>query len=96
MAQTRSDYNVDMKTLTLTEAKAKFSEVVDDVIDGAEIVVTRMGVPAVRITKYKPVAKNKKLGLFKGQIKIATDFDEWGEEEAIALGIKGRRIKDRQ
>jgi prevent-host-death family protein len=37
--------------LNLTEAKAKFSEVVDRVSHGEEIIVTRMGHPVARITR---------------------------------------------
>ncbi len=49
---TRSDYFVAKMSaiLNLTEAKAKFSEVVERASRGEEIIVTRMGHPVARIT----------------------------------------------
>lgn len=38
-----------MRTLTLAETKAHLSAVVDQVIDGEEVVITRRGRPVVRI-----------------------------------------------
>lgn len=73
--------------LNLTEAKAKFSEVVDRVSHGEEIIVTRMGQPVARITRYEPAASNRRLGLFEGRIRLAKDFDEWPEDIARDLGI---------
>ncbi len=73
--------------LNLTEAKAKFSEVVDRVSHGEEIIVTRMGHPVARISRYEPAAANRRLGFFKGRIRLAEDFDDWPEDIARDLGI---------
>lgn len=73
--------------LNLTEAKAKFSEVVDRVSRGEEIIVTRMGQPVARISRYEPAAANRRLGFFKGRIRLAEDFDDWPEDIARDLGI---------
>jgi prevent-host-death family protein len=73
--------------LNLTDAKAKFSEVVEQVSQGEEIIVTRMGKPVVRITRYQPAAAERRLGLFVGQIRIANDFDDWPPDVARDLGL---------
>jgi len=73
--------------LNLTEAKAKFSEVVERVSQGEEIIVTRMGHPVARITRYEPAAANRRLGLFEGRIDLAEDFDDWPAHLAHDLGI---------
>ncbi len=76
-----------MQYITLSEAKAKFSEVVEKVMAGEAITITKMGKPAVEL---KPAVKNQKASLFgcmKGQIIVHGDFNEWPEEEARALGI---------
>jgi len=73
--------------LNLTEAKAKFSEVVDRVSRGEEIIVTRMGHPIARITRYEPATSNRRLGLFEGKIHVPDDFDDWPEEIARDLGM---------
>lgn len=76
-----------MKIYSVTDAKAKFSQVVESVLQGEEIIVTKMGKPAVKISAYEPVADNQRLGLMKGKAKIPDDFGEWTESEARFLGI---------
>ncbi len=76
-----------MKIYSVTDAKAKFSQVVESVLQGEEVIVTKMGKPAVKISAYETSAENKRLGLMKGQATIPDDFSEWNEEEAKLLGI---------
>lgn len=76
-----------MKIYSVTDAKAKFSQVIDTVLQGEEIIVTKMGKPAVKISAYKPVVSNQRLGLMKGKATIPDDFGEWEQEEARLLGI---------
>lgn len=74
-------------TLNLTEAKAKFSDVVERAVQGEEIIVTKMGKPVVKITRFEPKMAHRRLGLFSGQIQIAEDFDEWPDDLAKTFGI---------
>ena len=76
-----------MQTVNITEAKAKFSEMVEKALHGENIIVTRMGKPVVKISRYEPAREHKRLGLMEGMASIPDDFDEWPEEEARALGI---------
>lgn len=73
--------------LNLTEAKAKFSEVVERASQGEEIIVTRMGQPVVRISRFEPNRPARRLGLLEGRIRLAPDFDDWPEDIARDLGI---------
>jgi prevent-host-death family protein len=86
---TRSDYvsKTMPATLNLTDAKARFSEVVERVSNGEEIIVTRMGRPVARISRYECAAANRRLGLFEGRIHLAEDFDEWPADIARQLGL---------
>jgi prevent-host-death family protein len=76
-----------MNVLSLTEIKAKFSEIVEQVISGEEIIITKMGKPVARISRYESAQQNCRLGCMQGQATLPDDFDEWPEEEARALGI---------
>jgi prevent-host-death family protein len=76
-----------MKIYSVTDAKAKFSQVIESVLQGEEVIVTKMGKPAVKISAYEPVAANQRLGLMKGKATIPDDFGEWTEAEAKLLGI---------
>lgn len=74
-------------TLTLSDAKARLSEIVKKAVNGEEFVITRMGQPAVRITRYEPRRRVPKLGDLAGQIRIADDFEDWPPDIEEALGI---------
>lgn len=76
-----------MKIYSVTDAKAKFSQVVESVLQGEEVIVTKMGKPAVKISIYESNKDSQRLGLMKGQATIPEDFNEWDEEEAKILGI---------
>ena len=74
-------------TLTLSDAKARFSEIVERAIDGDEFVVTRMGKPVVRISRITTTAPARKLGDLTGQIRVSDDFDDWPEDLQRAFGM---------
>ena len=76
-----------MKTLSVTEAKAKFSAVVERAQAGDEVIVMKMGKPVAKVVPYRASAHSGRLGVFKGQVTIADDFDEWSDEERVALEI---------
>jgi antitoxin (DNA-binding transcriptional repressor) of toxin-antitoxin stability system len=78
-----------MLQYTITEAKAKFAEVVAKAAAGEEIVLTKTGRPVVRMDRYEQQTKRPGLiGLCKdAPLYIAEDFDEWPEDIARALGI---------
>lgn len=48
-----------MKIYSVIDAKAKFSQVVESVLRGEEVIVTKMGKPAVKISAYEPQLKAK-------------------------------------
>jgi prevent-host-death family protein len=77
-----------MKIINLTDAKAHFSEVINQVIAGEDVIIERMGQPVVRMSHYDSAKVGKRIGLMAGQATIPDDFDEWSDEEASFLGIK--------
>ena len=64
-------------TLTLSDAKARFSEIVEKATNGEEFIVTRMGKPVVRITRFTAHGRPRKLDDFAGRIRMSEDFDDW-------------------
>lgn len=74
-------------TLTLSDAKARFSEIVERAVNGDEFIVTRMGKPVVRISRISKSTPTRKLGDLAGQIRMSEDFDEWPEDLQSVLGI---------
>ena len=73
--------------LTLSDAKARFSEIVEKAINGQQFVVTRMGKPVVRITRFAAQDRPPRLGDLAGQIRMSEDFDEWPVDLQKALGM---------
>lgn len=73
-------------TITLSDAKARFSEIVERATQGEEFVVTRMGRPVARVVRYGARLQPRKLGDLAGQIRISEDFDEWPPDVAEAFG----------
>ena len=57
------------------EAKTNLSQLVEEVIAGEEIVIARAGEPVVRLVRYVPRRSKRKLGILKGRMRIAEDFD---------------------
>ena len=74
-------------TLTLSDAKARFSEIVDKAVAGEEFIVTRMGRPVVRISRFVAPRQPRKLGDLAGQIRMSEDFDDWPPDLQQALGM---------
>jgi prevent-host-death family protein len=78
-----------MAHVGMHEAKTHFSQLVERALAGEEIVVTRRGEPAVRLS---PVERSRgRAGLFgsmAGEIEIGPDFDELPDDIAEALGAR--------
>jgi len=85
----RSNAQGDIE-IEMNEAKARLSELVDRAEQGEDIVITRNGIPAVRLT---PVPKPNRLasvrGLFKDNPSMIDEcFDALPGDVAEALGIE--------
>ncbi len=67
-----------MRIANITEAKAQLSRLVDQALDGDEIVIARAGRPLVRLVPIAPdtTPRDLGLGLWEGLVRIADDFDD--------------------
>ena len=74
-------------TLTLSNARARFSEVVEKAANGEVFIITRQGRPVARITRFVAQRRPHKLGDFAGRIRISEDFDDWPQDLQQALGM---------
>lgn len=63
-----------MQTVNIHEAKSQLSRLIEAVVSGEEVVIAKAGTPVVRLVsvEQKPALR---LGLMKGRIRIADDFD---------------------
>ncbi|MGQ0812877.1 MAG: type II toxin-antitoxin system Phd/YefM family antitoxin [Gemmatimonadota bacterium] len=64
-----------MKKVNIYEAKSNFSKLLREVAAGEEIVIAKGGRPIARLVPIRE-GPRRKLGIDRGQIWIADDFDE--------------------
>ncbi|MBT6276810.1 MAG: type II toxin-antitoxin system Phd/YefM family antitoxin [Chromatiales bacterium] len=62
--------------VAITEAKARFAELVRRAEAGEDIVSTRHGRAVARIVPAPSAARRSLVGALRGQIRIADDFDD--------------------
>jgi prevent-host-death family protein len=84
------DYDESMaKSVNIHAAKTQFSRLVERAANGEEIIVARAGKPVARLMPLAAPVRRRRLGLLKGKIKIAPDFDAPLPEETLRL-FEGR------
>ena len=63
------------KPVNIHAAKTHFSRLVERAAHGEEIVIARDGRPVARLMSLAAPGRRRRLGLLKGKIKIAANFD---------------------
>jgi prevent-host-death family protein len=74
--------------VNIHEAKTHLSRLVDRAAAGEEIVIARAGKPVARLVAYQSRAPNRTLGLWRGKVWMAPDFDDT-DDETIRLFEEG-------
>lgn len=79
-----------MKTVNLHAAKTHLSRLVEDAINGEEVIIAKAGRPVVRLVAVDADADaerlRRSLGSWKG-VWMSDDFNELGDDLARAFGI---------
>ena len=63
------------KTVNLHAAKTHLSRLVEEAVNGEEIVIAKAGKPVVRLVPVTTKRKRRGFGADKGKIWIRNDFD---------------------
>ena len=71
---------------SVTEAKASLSSLIEKVIAGQEVIISRSNKPVVMMTAYHKPEKTRKPGALRGKIRVSEDFDDLPADIALALG----------
>lgn len=64
-----------MISVNIHEAKTHFSKLINQALQGEEIVIAKGGKPLVTLTPYTEQVSPRKGGQLKGLIEIKDDFD---------------------
>jgi prevent-host-death family protein len=77
-----------MTEVGMHEAKTQLSRLVERAEAGEDILITRRGLPAVRLVPERRGEGFAALaGAWSGQVRIGDDFDELPDDLADAFGI---------
>ena len=76
-----------MKTISISEAKAHLSRLVDQAAKGEAFVISKAGKPLVKVVAVDtpPSRRVQRLGFMQGQITVPEDFDRMGGAEIEEL-----------
>jgi prevent-host-death family protein len=82
------DYTFATIVVSLTEAKAQMSELIERAARGEEIVIRRDGVRVARLIGYAEPSGRRISGDLRGQIWMSDDFDKPDEEIERLFGTR--------
>lgn len=71
-----------MAQFTVHDAKTNLSKLIADALDGAEVIIARGNVPAVRLVPVNPRG-TRRFGALKDKIAVDERFDEPLPEEEL-------------
>ena len=75
-------------TRNISQAKAELSALIERVLKGEEIVLSRAGKPVAKLVPYHGLPHPRTPGSMKGEIWIAKDFDQLPGDMAEAFGMQ--------
>ena len=86
-----------MKMVNVQFAKTQLSRLLEKVAAGETIIIGKAGKPMAMLVAWKPALEKRQLGGWRGQVRIADDFDAPSPEvEQLFLGEKPARKRTRK
>jgi len=77
------------KIVNMHEAKTTLSRLVADAVAGDEVILAKAGKPLVKLVPVEAKKKPRKLGIWKGKVKLADDFDAPLPDDLLDLFYNG-------
>jgi prevent-host-death family protein len=65
-----------MHQVNIHEAKTHLSKLIQEALDGEEVVIAKGNKPVVKLVSLYPQSVSRHLDLAKGKIQMSEDFDE--------------------
>ena len=79
-----------MVTSTIDEAQSQLAQLIGLAEKGEEIIIARAGKPVARIIPYRQADGPRQGGQWRGQVRIASDFDELPPDLGEAFGLPAK------
>jgi prevent-host-death family protein len=73
-----------MHIVNIHEAKTQFSKLVESAMNGEETIIAKSGKPVAKLIPISLEKPKRRLGVLKGKIKIADDFDAPLPEDTLS------------
>ena len=64
-----------MKIANIHEAKTQLSKLIEAVLQGEDVIISKAGKPLVKMIPYIPHSELRKPGYWRGKVTMAEDFD---------------------
>jgi prevent-host-death family protein len=68
-----------VKITNIHDAKTRFSQLIERVQAGEEVIIGKAGVPVAKLIRYNESEVPRRPGYWRGKVRIADDFDELPE-----------------
>ena len=65
-----------MQVVNIHQAKTNLSKLIKKTLNGEDIVIAKAGKPVVKLVVHKEKLNPRKLGLWKGKVWMADDFND--------------------
>lgn len=78
-----------METVNIHAAKTHLSRLLEQVLEGDEIIIAKAGKPIAKIVPLVPTKPMRRLGILEGQFTVAENFDDPLPDDILAL-FEGR------
>ncbi|MGH2416584.1 MAG: type II toxin-antitoxin system Phd/YefM family antitoxin [Microcystaceae cyanobacterium] len=69
-----------MKITNIHQAKTNLSKLIEAVLAGEEVIISKAGKPLVKLIPYTPSSEVRKPGYWRSQVWIAEDFETLPDE----------------
>jgi len=76
-----------MEIANIHDAKSRLSELVEQALQGEDVVLAEAGRPVVRLVPIQADDSPRVGGQWKGRVRIAADFDSLPDDVAEAFGM---------
>jgi prevent-host-death family protein len=65
-----------MKVVNIHEAKTTLSQLLESVLAGEDVVISKAGTPLARLIPYHTQKKTRSPGIWKGKVTMTDNFDD--------------------
>lgn len=79
-----------MATVSVYNARAEFSRLIERALAGEDIVITRRGKPAVRLVPVEEPRQVRKPGALKGLFEVTDEFFEPSPDDVLEAFYESR------